>query len=194
MRLPVLISICTILSGCAITDYQSNLDKAKSCIDDFSQVTFKTLNVDSKIEDEIGGKDSQCINVQEGKFYLGGYKATPSGKIISIIVHPNLGPSKSSFFLPQLTALDENNELSTVKEAFVIKGSQIMHGSMYEYFYDISEVKSNNFVISTDINLMGKLFDYEHLNSYDNQTIHYSKMPYAAGSKIEVKLLSKLPF
>ncbi|MDO6611515.1 hypothetical protein Q4601_04690 [Shewanella sp. 1_MG-2023] len=194
MKLPILIYFCVILSGCTITDYQSNLSKTTNCINDFSQVSYKNINVDSTLKDEIGSKDSQCINNHDGKMYISGYKVKTSEKFISIIVHPNLGPSKSTFFLPQLLALDENNNPSIVKELFVIKGSQIMHGSMYEYFYDVSREKTNNFVITTDISLMGKLFDYEHLSSYDNHTIIYSKIPYAAGSDIEVKLLSNLPF
>ncbi len=194
LKFPILISFCAILSGCTITDYQNNLSKTTNCISDFSQVSYKTLNVDSKLEDEIGNKNSQCINNPDGKMYISGYKTKSPKKFISIVVHPNLGPSKSTFFLPQLLALDENNNPSIVKEAFVIKGSQIMHGSMYEYFYDVSREKTDEFVVTTDIGLMGKLFDYEHLNSNDNRTIHYSKMPYAAGSKIKVKLLSKLPF
>jgi len=190
----MLISFCLFLSGCAITDYQSNLSKTTNCINDFAQVKYKTLSIDSELKDEVGSKNAQCFNTSNGKKFISGYKAKSSGKFISIIVHPNLGPSKSTFFLPQLLVLDEHNNASIIKEVFVIKGSEIMHGSMYEYFYDISQEKSGNFVISTDISLMGKLFDYEHLNSYDNRTINHSKIPYAAGSKIEVKLMSKLPF
>jgi hypothetical protein len=194
LKFPILIYLCVILSGCTITDYQNDLSKKTNCISDFAQVNYKTLSLDSKLDDEIGSKNSQCVNDRDGKVYISGYITKASGKYISIVVHPNLGPSKSTFFLPVLMALDENNNYTVIKEAFVIKGSQIMHGSMYEYFYVIPHKKTNNFVVSTDISLMGKLFDYEHLSSYDNRTISHSKIPYAAGSKIEVKLMSKLPF
>ena len=75
MKFPIIISLCVLLSGCTITDYQSNLSKTTNCINDFSQVIYKTLNVDSKIEDEIGSKNSQCINNRDGKMYISGYKA-----------------------------------------------------------------------------------------------------------------------
>ena len=147
LKFPILIYLCVILSGCTITDYQNDLSKKTNCISDFAQVNYKTLSLDSKLDDEIGSKNSQCVNDRDGKVYISGYITKASGKYISIVVHPNLGPSKSTFFLPVLMALDENNNYTVIKEAFVIKGSQIMHGSMYEYFYVIPHKKTNNFVV-----------------------------------------------
>jgi hypothetical protein len=184
--------LTTFLSGCSITDYQTKLQKEANCVSEYSAANFQPLVLNKEIKGEIGGKNSQCINLSEGKLYFGAYEATSKENFISVISHPNLGPSKSSFFLPKLIFLDENNTQKEVKILYVIKGSQIMHGSMYQYFYDVSNVPSRKFIVTTDIHHLGKQFDYEHLNSYDNQTIHYSKMPYAAGSKVDVILLNKI--
>lgn len=190
MRRISLFLICLTTVACSTTDYEKNYSLVNNCDFQFQENAKSNLVSDKKYTFELGGKNSSCYsNGQVNQFYQL-VNIPENSELLTIWSNPNLSLNHKSFFLPQLFIKNKNG-LTELPFTYEIKGSAFPTESYYVYHYDLRNIDANQIVVTTNPDNYNKLFDYEHLNSYDYSSITKSKMPFAKGAKLDLVAYSK---
>ena len=190
MRTISLVLISIFIFGCSSTDYDKSYSSITNCDGAFQANNKSQLSKDKKFQFNIGGKGTNCLSGIGGKQFYQFIKLPKGTELLTVWSHPNLGMNKSSFYLPQLLIQTEEG-FKELPYSYEVKGSAFPTESYYVYHFDLREVEVENAVITTASENFDKLFQYEHLNSYDYSSITKSQMPFSRGGIVDVVAYSK---
>jgi len=193
MKLIGIFLILTVISGCASTDYKKNLEQATNCSELPKNTGFVALKNDKKIDFDIGGKKSNCININgKTKSFYASFKVEESANFLLINANQNVVMSGSSYFMPVLYAVSDKGTLKEVNYIAEMKTSKLIPVRYYTYHYDLRHVSGTKFLVSTDASKVGDIISFEYVNSYDLVSQNSADMPLSPGGVINVTPITKL--
>ena len=182
-----------LLLGCQTTDYTKNLNLVENCVGVPSKQELVNIKIEDSASFDIGSKGSKCIYIGDRpKSFYKAFKVESGTNFLLVNANQNVSISGSSYFEPELYAINADHRIEKVNYKLKMKTSKLIPVRYYSYHYDLRNIDTRNFLISTDSTQVGNNILFEYVNSYDLVTQASAEMPLAPGGIVEVKALSEV--